>query len=464
MSLPAICRPQHWIIVLSALVLVQVAGTCSAMSSAERAGSTGIEELVKDAHAGDVFAWERYNNGSDAWSMVAQARSAASRLRTDDAIALAGTAIHSEGASSASRSHAWSVVADAAFADGRYSEAQEASLHWVRALGSTGASAKSVEDARRMGALAGALSTAPRQAVISYSASAVRTSRDKVGLTRATVKVNGREQHAVLDTGAGLSVVSRTTAEQLGLHLLDASATIDSSTRDGVPTRIGVAETVEFAGLALRDVAFLVLDDAQLELPIPGGYSIPAIVGFPVLRELQRVRFDRDGALVPEPELRSAATSENLRIVGSALYVNVTIEGVPTALHLDSGAPTSFLSSRFAKRHAHFVDGLEVQDEKLAGAGGTRLRRSARLPSASMAIAGRRVSLAAFPVTVDEGSDTEAPNFGVLGGDVLAHFQHWTIDFRSMTLELGDPVDTPPTYPHPDDEGNPDNQQGGHAT
>lgn len=61
------------------------------------------------------------------------------------------------------------------------------------------------------------------------------------------------------------------------------------------------AERLEFAGVTLANVAFLVLDDAQLEMPLPGGYKIDAIVGFPVLRMLDRITFEAGGRLSAEP-------------------------------------------------------------------------------------------------------------------------------------------------------------------
>ncbi|MBB3344788.1 aspartyl protease family protein [Luteimonas sp. RC10] len=439
MRLTLLCRTQVWILTLVAVAWLLTAACARAWSPPDaEQRSTGIEELMSDAEAGDVFALERYTGTpAPVWHAIAKVRVAAARLRTEEAAALARAVIDDPQVPAAARASAWSVLADAFFADGRYDEAHEAGHHWQQALRASGASARPLAGAHRLSELAAALSNAPRQTVAAYIPQSVLTARDKVGLSRATVHVNGHAQEAVLDTGAGLSVVSRTTAERLGLHLLEAPATIDSSTRDGVHTRIGVADSVDFAGLSLRNVAFLVIDDAQLSMPLPGGYSIPAIVGFPVLRELKRIRFDHDGKLVPEPEARSNSSHENMRIVGSGLYVDVAIEGVQTALHLDSGAPSSFLNYRFALRHPRFVQGQTIHDEKLAGAGGTSMRRAARLPSANLVIDGKRATLTDLSVTIPEGAEAEVSSFGVLGGDVLDQFHHWTIDFRSMTFELG---------------------------
>ncbi|BDU16429.1 pepsin/retropepsin-like aspartic protease family protein [Lysobacter auxotrophicus] len=403
--------------------------------------SPAFEQALDDADGGDVFALERHGTTSaDArLSAIANARIAAARLRAKDAIALARPVADDEDAPPAHRARAFAVLADAAFTAGDYADAATAADGWLDALNRTRAPQSERDDAQRLGALARALSTAPKQRMHSLVPAPAATRRDKVGLSRADATVNGHVQEAVLDTGAGLSVVSQRTATRLGLRMLDAAATIDSASRDAVPTRIGIAERFAFAGLELRDVAFLVLDDRQLELPVPGGYTIDAIIGFPVLREFRRLRFERSGALVPQAPVHAEATTENLRIVASALYVDAKLRDVPVALHLDTGGPRSSLSSRFAARHPHFADGLPQQDERMAGAGGATTRRVARIADAALDLAGRRAMLPELTIVTKDGEDVQAQNFGLLGGDVLDQFDSWTLDFDAMTFELGAP-------------------------
>ena len=404
--------------------------------------SASFEQALDDADAGDVFALERLGTASaDArMSAIAKARIAAARLRADQAVALAGPIARDAGMPPSHRARAWSVLADATFTAGDYAASAEAVDGWLAALDQNKAPQQERDDARRLGALARALSGAPAQTVESLKPARTATRRDKVGLSRADAMVNGHVQEAVLDTGAGLSVVSQSTATRLGLRILDAAATIDSASRDAVPTRIGVADRFAFAGLELRNVAFLVLDDKQLELPVPGGYTIDAIIGFPVLREFRRLRFERDGSLVPEAVRQPKPSRENLRIVASALYVEASLRDVPVALHLDTGGPRSFLSSRFAGRHPHFADGLPQQDERMAGAGGATTRRVARIPDATLDLAGTHAMLPELTIVTKDGDDVQAQNFGLMGGDVLDQFESWTLDFEAMTFELGAPL------------------------
>lgn len=428
---------------LWAAALLMAHGLCAAADATLPAPMppTAAEAAIEDAEAGDVFALERTRSSitHPALSAVARARIAAARLRAAEATTVARAVASDDAASPEQQSSAWAVLADASFTAGDYADAATAVEGWQAALQRHDAPRKDIDDAGRMGALAFALSSAPRQQVEALVPRTVPVRTDKVGLSRADATVNGHSQEAVLDTGAGLSVVSRSTAARLGLRMLEREATIGSAARDAVPTRIGVAERFEFAGLELRDVAFLVLEDSQLELPVPGGYRIDAIIGFPVLREFKRIRFDRSGSMTPEPGAKPSLAAENLRIVGNSLYVDARFRGIPVAMHLDSGGPRSSLSSRFSQRHAHVVEGLETTDERLAGAGGATTRRSAVMRDTALQVAGKRAALPELSIVVEDG-DVEAENFGLLGGDVLNQFAWWVLDFEAMTFELGPAV------------------------
>lgn len=251
---------------------------------------------------------------------------------------------------------AWPIAADASFAAGDYAKAAQAARAWQHALVARGATADAMADVVQMAELAEQLATMPAQQVGMYAPAAVDVVRDKVGLPRAQAHINAMAQDAVLDTGANLSVVSLSTARKLGLRLLDGQASVGSAARSAVATRIGIADKLDFAGLSLIHVPFLVLADAQLNMPVPGGYQIDAILGFPVLRELQRLTFTAGGQLVPSRSEHVGAPG-NLRLAGSDLYVDVSLNDLPVAMHLDSGGAKSSLSSRFAKEHPTLLKG-----------------------------------------------------------------------------------------------------------
>jgi predicted aspartyl protease len=381
-------------------------------------------------------------------ALLAQARMAAARLDASEANRLVDRYLAAAPRTPAQRALAWPIVADVRFAVGDYAKAAEAAHAWEQALTEQGSAVAEHADALQMAALADALAAAPAQQIDAYQPQAEKVFRDKVGLPRSHAMINGKPQEAVLDTGANLSTVSLSTARKLGLRLLSGSASVGSASRQAVASRIGIADHVTFGGLSLHHVAFLVLDDEQLNMPVPGGYHIDAILGFPVLRQLQRLQFTADGKLQPSRSEATGMGAGNLRMAGSDLYVEVMLDDQPVAMHLDSGGAYSALSSRFAAEHPELIKGLKVKQEHVAGAGGARVRQSALWPQVRVRIGNRETVLPSMTISLSDAGNVKEPN--VLGGDILRAFEYWTIDFPRMQFDVGKPLSEATARPRAD--------------
>lgn len=407
--------------------------------AAEPKPDSVMQSALADAASGDVFHLEAQLPAikDPGVALLARARIAAGRMDASEARRLVDRYLASAQRSPAECALAWPITADASFAEGDYARAAQAAHAWQKALADDGIGDEQQADALQMATLSDQLSHAPAQQVSTYEPRAVTITRDKVGLPRTGVTVNGILQEAVLDTGANLSVVSLSTARKLKLRMLDGAASVGSASRQAVATRIGVADHLVLAGLELEHVAFLVLDDAQLSMPVPGGYHIDAIVGFPVLRELERIQFTSDGRLVPSRSKAGKHEAGNLRLAGSDLYVDVRLNDLPIAMHLDSGGSHSALSSRFAREHANLLEGLAQQRDHVAGAGGARDRTSVTWPHVRVRIADQQALMSGISVSLSDAGNVKEPN--VLGGDILRAFDGWTIDFRRMQLDVGAP-------------------------
>ncbi|TBR40539.1 MULTISPECIES: aspartyl protease family protein [Dyella] len=396
-----------------------------------------VMQLLRHAGHGEVFRLDEQQAriADPHLALLARARLAASKLDAQAACDLVDEYIASA-PQPGERSLAWAITADASFADGDYVTAAKAAHAWARSLGNSQRHADERTDAQQMAGLADLLASVAPQTVDDYEPRAEALTRDKVGLLRANVRVNGKPQAMVIDTGANLSVMSLSTAHTLGLRMLDGDAHVGSASQQAVASRIGIAEHLHFAGLDLSDVPFLVLDDAQLAMPVPGGYQIDAILGFPVLRQLQRLTFTADGKLLPARSSGDAQKDANLRMVGSDLYVKVQLGDMPVAMHLDSGASHSSLSARFAAEHASMVKGWRTRKEGVGGAGGSRTRRVATWSNVDVGIGVQHVTLPTLAVALDSAGNVKEPN--VLGNDILRAFDQWTLDFQRMEFTVGE--------------------------
>ena len=89
--------------------------------------------------------------------------------------------------------------------------------------------------------------------------------------------------------------------------------------------------------------------------------------------------------------------------------------------------------------NATLIARLQTGQINAASAGGTASRRIATWPDAPLGVAGRSLRLPRLSIALpDEGPPRR--DYGTVGEDVLRAFQHYTIDFRTMRLEFGEPV------------------------
>ncbi|MBX3562890.1 MAG: aspartyl protease family protein [Sphingomonas sp.] len=337
------------------------------------------------------------------------------------------------------RRAALALLASVAFADGVYAEA--ARLGQVLEAELLAAGRDGAEGAGRMWRLAALLAGQPAQVVDGGVVAGAAPARvDRVGLPRIDFAVNGAAQEAVFDTGAALSVLSAATAERLGVRVLEDAAEVGNGVQGTVPVRVGVAERIEIAGTVIRNVPFLIIDDAQLTFPqVPGGYDIRAIVGLPVMRALGRLRMENAGRLTILPGDPPSDGVQNMHADGNDLYIDVTIDGRPVPLFLDTGANQTSLSALYAEAHPEIVAALETRDVRLASAGGARQSRVANWTDVPVGLAGRTLVLPDIPVTLP-GDGPAGRHYGVLGSNLLRAFESYTLDFAAMRLELGAPV------------------------
>jgi len=396
-----------------------------------------LDSLFEAAGRGDLAPIERAMAETNDPDVAALLRAGLAAARFDPAAprdpALARLA---EAGDAGKRRAALGIMTGAAFASGDYATAARVGEAYARALREAGRDedAAGAERAWRLAALLAGQPAQRLEGTVVPGATALR--RDEAGLPRITIGVNGATQEAVFDTGANLSVLSASAAERLGVAAVEGNLEVGNGVATTVPVRVGIADRVEIAGTVLHNVAFLIIDDAQLTFP--GGYSIEAIVGLPVMRPLGRINVEAAGRLTVAPSAGPGGES-NLHASVNDLYVDALVDGDPVALHVDTGATQTRLSALFVAAHPERVAGLRRESQRTASAGGRRESQVAAWEQASLTLAGRQVALPVLPVALPgEGPAPKA--YGTIGSDVLGRFESYTIDFGAMRLELGEPL------------------------
>jgi predicted aspartyl protease len=339
------------------------------------------------------------------------------------------------------RKAALEILSAVAFTSGDYAQAAQAGRA-LELLQKAAGDAEEAASTRLAWQVAEMLANEPRQALagpLVRGSTAAR--RDPAGLTRIDLRLNGQPQDAVFDTGANLSVLSAGTARRLGVRIIDGATAVGNSVQTTVAVRLGIADRLEIAGNFINNVPFLVIDDAQLTFAVGGGYTIPAIIGYPVMQALGRFRMEPRSFSVEPSEGRAAAgDGHNLHAWANELFVDAIVGGIPVALHLDSGANPSHLNAAFAQAHPQPLAGLAREERRLAGAGGTATGQAVRWLNVRVQIGGRSLRVPAILVGVPGSEAKPSPYYGVAGADLLRSFASYTIDLRRMRLELGEPA------------------------
>jgi len=119
----------------------------------------------------------------------------------------------------------------------------------------------------------------------------VRIEADKAGHYRAELKFNGRRIEGLIDTGATVVAINKSTARKIGLPVASLDFRYEVSTANGkAKAAAAIIDTIDIGRIRLDNVEAMVLDDRAL-----GG----TLIGMSVLKRLSRYQVE-DQVLVLE--------------------------------------------------------------------------------------------------------------------------------------------------------------------
>ena len=99
----------------------------------------------------------------------------------------------------------------------------------------------------------------------------------------AQFRMNGRPVEAMVDTGATMVAINKSTARRLGINVVPADFKYSVSTANGkTMVARAVIQTIEIGGVRVRDVEAAVLDDRALEGTLLGMTFLRQLKSFSV--------------------------------------------------------------------------------------------------------------------------------------------------------------------------------------
>lgn len=301
---------------------------------------------------------------------------------------------------------------------------------------------KELQDAKDTAEIAKILREAPPQTVEWHGIATLKTARNPINSLNAELTVNGVQGPWLLDTGANLSVVTKSFAERLGLKPLPGvSQTQAGLTGIENPLRIALLPRLELGGATLYNVVVMVLNDANLNISAgKGSYQINGIIGLPVFQALGRITFKHDGKFRAGDTGQFADHGARLFLKGLTPIVECEVEGKKAPFGFDTGASETDLLPRYAQTFQAEAKTWKKAKSKSAGAGGVVKVKVYVQQEVKLGIGDKVVTLEKVSIYRSNAGSSHDELFGNLGQDVFAGFQSFTLDFSAMRFQLGEPL------------------------
>jgi hypothetical protein len=261
----------------------------------------------------------------------------------------------------------------------------------------------------------------------------VDENRTAAGFIEVAVQAPNFSDHWILDTGANLSAITRSVADQLGLKLSNATATAQGSNGIFVRVHTAVIPEVQLGGATIRNVAVLVFEDRDLAFPqIP--YEIHGSIGFPVLESLRRITFHLNGKFgVQETTKTVRVGSSNLYLERFTVLIQANVADEDQLMTLDTGATGTFMSEQYYQQHRQDLNAGNLRELELVGIGGSTVLPAYLQRNVPFRMGGACVVLNNL-IVLTEPTGLPDEFSGNIGQSLVGSFPSYTLDFRRMTL------------------------------
>ncbi|MFT3911905.1 MAG: retropepsin-like aspartic protease [Ferruginibacter sp.] len=259
--------------------------------------------------------------------------------------------------------------------------------------------------------------------------------RDMAGLWNIPVTVNDSARNFIFDSGAGISTITDSYAQLLGLQMLDSSEVDVKSGITGFvnKSKLGVAKELHIGNIIVNNAVFLVFADSALTFA-NGAYKIKGIIGFPIIKSMGSFTIKKNEIYIPVKDT-AAPPEPNMAIDQLKPVIYLSYNGDVLPFTFDTGARTSMFSDNFYNKYRSSLDkdGTEKQTT-LGGAGGSKQFKILEMPVITLKNYNQDIVLKKAAVSKEKLDTNESYYFGNLGQDVIKQFVGMTINFEKSVI------------------------------
>jgi len=262
----------------------------------------------------------------------------------------------------------------------------------------------------------------------------IQTRSDKKDLLLVQVRTPNDSVSLTIDTGAGMSIVTKSVAKRLGIRILADSAIVaGTGIANTISMSIGVADTLYLGDVLYENVVFGIMEDEYLTLP-ELDYAINGSIGSPEIQALLSMKIHRNGIIEifkNDDKIKSnmMLTEDNQTVV----QVNDTLLFI-----LDTGAAWSNLSFNYYNKNKEQIEKMgKFTTKTVGGAGGTKDFPIYKLTDFPIKINTNTTILPEIPCFIQPSVVTWYEYDGGLGQDVISQYDYMLLDFKNMYFSFG---------------------------
>ena len=206
------------------------------------------------------------------------------------------------------------------------------------------------------------------------------------GCPTIEVLMNGKKKFFWLDTGAGMTVVSHSSAKECDINLLnEKEVSVGNSSNQDLTTDLAFIDSIEIMNLLIRRQPALVLSDNLLEIQLPNTKEvmvIDGIIGWDVIQHLHlEIDYKQKQVFIQKPTSKEPK-EKNLFFCGAPIVKVSADTQTPLYFGLDTGANKTHFGQPLLTK----VDNLQVENrtKHAGGLGDVKKREIKSLESLSI--------------------------------------------------------------------------------
>lgn len=249
------------------------------------------------------------------------------------------------------------------------------------------------------------------------------------------VSINGNRMKMVFDTGSGVSLISRSMAENYGLKIYETVTEVMGATGVRSASKLGIAKNMTIGKSLFEHVVFEVVEDSLLGVP-EYEFFFDGLVGLDLLYPLGSISLDTEGTLTIH-ESRKQQIQPNMSLDHFSNRISVKFQEKVLPVKLDTGAWISIFSWRF---HDLFkttsLESCRIQTKEYGGIGGAKsLFDMVHLDSMLFFVDNDSVLLEDAWIHTTSIHKNPVTYFGLMGQDFIGQFLQITLNFNPNSIE-----------------------------